>query len=75
MKEILCLTVFLLQEIETPKTFKIHGNNTSHNFNQTTILHLKMPSRSSLFKNNTQVVNLDGLVISTYQAIPKRPNI
>lgn len=32
MEEIPQLTEFhLLPEIETPKTFKVHGNNISHN--------------------------------------------
>lgn len=37
MKEIPLLLVFHLREFETPKTFKIHGNNTSHNFDQITV--------------------------------------
>jgi len=38
MKEILDLIVFhLLQELETPKTFKNHANKASHNLNLTTI--------------------------------------
>jgi len=49
MKEILHLIVFhLLQELETPKTFKNNGNNMSHNFNKTTILEAQ-DGRSSLF--------------------------
>jgi hypothetical protein len=74
MKELLKMTVFrLLREIETLKTFKVQGNNTSHN------QILGFATQDVFWRNFTirisrHVENHGILVISTYQTTPKRPN-